>query len=94
MEMFKALIDLSTPGFLELFQLNESLYGVAASYSNRSLIHTNLNQQMYLQVTMYTVQMLQKYRVILIIVDMSYCILDNGNSKAKRYVLNIKHVVR
>ena len=60
MEMFKALIDLSTPGFLELFQLNESLYGVAASYSNRWLIHTNLNQQMYLQVTMYTTQMLQK----------------------------------
>ena len=30
-EMFKVLIDLSTPDFSELFQLNESLYGLRSN---------------------------------------------------------------
>ena len=37
--------------------------------------------------------MLQKNTVILIISDMNYSTLVNGNSKANKYVLNIKHVV-
>ena len=31
MEMFKALNDLSAPDFSELFQLNESLYGLRSN---------------------------------------------------------------
>ena len=57
-------------GFLCMFLTPFTLF-IAASCSNRQLIHTNLNQRMYLQVTM--IQMLHKYRVILIIGDMIYC---------------------
>ena len=35
MEMFKALSDLSTPNFPEIFQLNESLYGLRSNRSKK-----------------------------------------------------------
>ena len=45
---------------------------------------------MYL--TIYNTNATKKYRVILIIGDMNCCTLDNGNSKANKYALSIKHV--
>ena len=48
---------------------------------------------MYLQITIYNKNATKKYKVILTIGDMNCCKLDNGNSKANKYVLNIKHVV-
>ena len=41
-EMFKALNDLSTPDFSELFQLNESLYGLRSNGSQKLCI-PNIN---------------------------------------------------
>ena len=41
-EMFKALNDLSTPDFSEIFQLNESLYGLRSNGSQKLCI-PNIN---------------------------------------------------
>ena len=41
-EMFKALNDLSTPGFSELFQLRESLYGLRSNGPQKPCI-PNIN---------------------------------------------------
>ena len=38
--------------------------------------------------------MLKKNKVTSIIGDMNYCTLDNENSMANRYALNIKYLVR
>ena len=41
----------------------------------------------------YNTNATKKYRVILIIVDMSCCTLDDGNSKANKYALNMSRLV-
>ena len=39
-EMFKALNDLSTPDFSELFQLNESLYGLRSNGPESKILYS------------------------------------------------------
>ena len=43
---------------------------------------------------MYNTNATKKYRVILTIGDMKCFTLDNGNSKANKYALNVNHVVK
>ena len=62
----------------------------AACYSQRWLIHANLIRQMYLQKPFIQYKCYKKYRVILIIDDMNYCTMENGNSNANKYALKIE----
>ena len=45
---------------------------------------------MYLQKPFIQYKCYKKYRVILIIDDMNYCTMENGNSNANKYALKIE----